>query len=268
MKLENQDLSVQASDNAQIHCFLSRPEVENRERKAAIIVIHEAYGLNEQIKGVAKRFAEQGFVALAPNLYTRNADVMNEKNIESAMKPMWTLPPEKRNDETAIQELMKTMTETDRKVMSIFYMGRETMEKEMAQDLLSCVNQLKTLEYVNGEKLGVTGFCLGGGLTYQISTLYPFAASVPFYGQNPKPIEAVEKIAGPVLAFYAGEDVRINKGVPPLTEAMINYKKSFEMKLYKGANHAFFNETRPVYDKDAAADSWNKAIEFFRKHLT
>ncbi len=244
--------------------YLSKPK--EASKRSAIIVVHEAYGLNGQIKGVARRYADEGFVALAPNLYTRNSDVMNEKNIEMAMKPLWSIPPEKRSDPQAIQNLMSSMPETERKVMSIFFLGREKMENEMAQELLSWVDYVKSLDSVKPESLGITGFCLGGGLTYKLSTMYPFAASVPFYGQSP-PSEQVPKISGPVLAFYAGEDERINQGVPALVEAMIKNKKSFQMKIYKGANHAFFNETRPVYDKAAAEDSWKSAIEFFRKYL-
>jgi carboxymethylenebutenolidase len=159
------------------------------------------------------------------------------------------------------------MSETDRKVINTFFMGRETMENQMAQDLVSCVNYLKSLDHVNPDRLAITGFCLGGGITYRLSTMYPFSASVPFYGQTPSPIESVANISGPVLAFYAGEDERINQGIPPLVEAMIKYKKSFQMKLYKGASHAFFNETRPVYDRNAAEDAWKSTIEFLQKNL-
>ena len=240
---------------------------ESGGKSPGVIVIHEAYGLNPQIRGVAKRYAEKGFVAIAPNLFSRNSDVMNEKNIESAMRVMWTLPPEKRSDPNVIPELMKTMSETDRKVMQIFFLGREQMEKQMALDLMNCTDYFKDLDSVNGERLGVTGFCLGGGLTYQVSTMYPFSASVPYYGVNPKPIEAVEKIAGPVLAFYAGEDERINQGIPAVAEAMVKYKKDFAMKVYKGAQHAFFNEMRPVYNKVVADDAWELTMQFLNKHL-
>jgi carboxymethylenebutenolidase len=249
---------------------LSRPEATGRageDKMPAIIVIHEAYGLNEQIKGVARRYAEEGFVAVAPNLFTRNGDIMTEKNIENAMRPLWSLPPEKRNDQSAVQGLMKTMSDTDKKVMSIFFLGREGMEKQMASDLLSCKDYLRSLSFVRGDRLGITGFCLGGGLTYQVSAMYPFSASVPFYGNNPSPLEAVANISGPVLAFYAGEDERVNAGVPALVEAMLKHKKSFEMKLYRGAQHSFFNETRSVYKKEAAEDAWKSALAFFNKHL-
>ena len=244
--------------------FVSSP----RNRKhPGIIVIHEAFGLNQQIRGVARRYAQQGYVTIAPNLFTRNGDIMNEKNIESAMRYMWTLPPEKRGDPATITELMNKMSETEMKVAKTFFLGREKMEKEMAQDLMDCRSYLQSLDFVEKEKLGIMGFCLGGGLTYQLSTMYPFSASVPFYGSNPKPLESVESISGSVLAFYAGEDERINAGVPSLVEAMVKYKKQFSLKIYKGAQHSFFNETRPSYNAQAANDAWESSLAFFNKNL-
>jgi carboxymethylenebutenolidase len=223
--------------------------------------------LNGQIRGVARRYAQEGYVTIAPNLFTRNGEVMNEKNIESTMRYMWTVPPDRRSDPNTIQELMNKMSETERKVANIFFLGREEMEKQMAQDLLDCKSYLESLDFVIHERTGIIGFCMGGGLTYQLSTMYPFNASVPFYGTNPKPLESVEKISGPILAFYAGEDERINAGVPSIVEAMIKYKKQFSLKIYKGAQHAFFNETRPSYNKEAASDAWETSLAFLNKNL-
>ena len=183
------------------------------------------------------------------------------------MMRMWQIPPEKRNDPVAVQTLMQSLSENERKIMDYFFTGREKAEKTMAQDLLSCVNYAKTLETVNGEKLGITGFCLGAGLTYQLATEYPFDAVVPFYGQNPKPIDAVAKIAGPVFGIYAGEDQRITRGVPTLVESMIRHKKTFQIKIYQRTQHAFFNENRPSYNKAAAEDAWTMTLAFFNKYL-
>lgn len=268
MEIVSEDTKFGCADGIQMVAYVARPGTSSTgDRRPGIMVVHEAFGLNEQIRGVTRRYAEQGFVAIAPNLFTRNGDIMNEENIESAMKPLWSLPPEKRNDPGAIQGLMKTMSETERKVMEIFFLGREAMEKQMAADLMSCKDHIQRQSYVRADRLGITGFCLGGGLTYQLSTMYPFSASVPFYGNNPKPLESVANISGPMLAFYAGEDDRVNAGVPSLVEAMLRHKKAFQMKVYKGAQHSFFNETRPVYNREAAADAWESTVAFFNKHL-
>ena len=268
MEVVSEDTKFRCADGTEVAAYVARPRASpSGDRLPAIIVVHEAFGLNEQIRGVTRRYAEEGFVAIAPNLFTRNGDVMNEMNIESGMRRLWSLPPEKRSDPGSIQELMKTMPETERKVMEIFYLGRDAMEEQMAVDLMSCKDHLQHQSYVRADRLGITGFCMGGGLTYQLSTLYPFSASVPFYGNNPKPLESVANISGPVLAFYAGEDERVNAGIPSLVEAMLKHKRAFQMKVYKGAQHSFFNETRPVYNREAAEDAWRSAVAFFNKHL-
>ena len=264
METKDQDIAFNCADGAMMSAFISRPK---EGEYPGIIVIHEAFGLNEQIRGVARRYAREGYATIAPNLFTRNGDIMNEKNIESTMRHMWTVPPDKRSDPGTIQELMSKLSETERKVANIFFLGREEMEKQMAKDLLNCRSYLQSLDFVVSEKLGIMGFCLGGGLTYQLSTMYPFSASVPFYGANPKPLVSVENISGPILAFYAGEDERINAGVASLVEAMVKYKKQFSLKLYKGAQHSFFNETRPSYNKEAASDAWETSLAFYNKNL-
>jgi carboxymethylenebutenolidase len=263
MEIKGQDTSFKCADGTMTSAFVAKPK---DGEWPGLIIIHEAFGLNDQIRGVARRYAQEGYVTIAPHLFTRNGDIMNERNIEATMRYMWAISPEKRGDPAAIQELMSKMSETERKVANMFFLGREAMEKQMVRDLLDCRRYLQSLDSVN-EKLSILGFCLGGGLTYQLSTIYPFNASVPFYGANPKPLTSVEKISGPILAFYAGEDERINAGVPSLVEAMVKYKKQFSMKIYKGAQHSFFNETRPSYNPEAAKDAWESSVTFLNKNL-
>ena len=264
MEITSVDTMFRCSDGTETIAYLSRPK--DLERHPAIIVIHEAWGLNEQIKGVARMFAAEGFVAVAPHLFTRFPD-LNETAIERVMRSMFTVPPEKRNDPQTIQNVMKDLQGPDKRVAEVFFLGREALERTMCNDLLACKDFLQSQSFVRGDRMGITGFCMGGGLTYQLSTMYPFNASVPFYGSNPKPIESVANISGPVLGIYAGEDARINADVPALVEAMMRHKKAFEMKVYKGAQHSFFNETRQVYDKAAAEDARARAVSFFKQHL-
>ena len=94
------------------------------------------------------------------------------------------------------------------------------------------------------------------------------AASVVFYGRNPKNIDDVQNIVGPVMGLYGGADERITGGVPDLEAAMKKYGKSFEYKIYPGAPHAFHSDANPErYRADAAKDAWGKTLEFFKKHL-
>ena len=264
MEFLNQTVIFKGFDGADMTTYVAAPKSEGRY--PAIIIVHEAWGLNEQIKGVANRYAEQGFVSIAPHLFSREKN-LTEQAIEKAMMRIWQIPPEKRNDPSAVQSLMESLPENEREIMNFFFTGRENAEKIMVQDLLCCLDYAKNLDTVDAEKLGITGFCLGGGLTYQLATEYPFNAAVPFYGANPKPLEAVAKINGPIFGVYAGEDQRITSGVPALVESMIRHKKTFQMKIYQGTQHAFFNETRPSYNKAAAQDAWTMTLAFFNKNL-
>lgn len=94
------------------------------------------------------------------------------------------------------------------------------------------------------------------------------AAGVVFYGRNPKDIDDVKNIPGPVLGIYGEKDERITSGVPALEEAMKKHGKAFEYKIYPGAQHAFNNDTNPQrYDAEAAKDAWSQTLSFFKKHL-
>jgi carboxymethylenebutenolidase len=265
LEVKSKSITFKCLDDVDMIAYLSTPT--QPEPLPAIIVLHEAWGLNEQIKSVATRFAEQGFVAIAPHLFTRHADLLTEENIQRAMRAMFSIPRERRNDQVTITNLMNNMPATERKVMDFFFSRREAFEKVMAEDIISCAHYIRNLEFVKRDRLGVTGFCLGGGLAYQTSTMFPFNATVAFYGVNPKPIEAVANMVGPVFGIYAGEDERVNSGVPALVENMIKYKKDLEIIVYKGCQHAFFNEQMPAYNKSAAEDSWQKAVDFFNRHL-
>ncbi len=265
MEIESQPITFKCSDGVDMVAHLSIPT--HSGSMPAIIVLHEAWGLNEQIKSVAARFAENEFVAIAPHLFTRHADLLTEENIQRAMKAMFLVPLEKRNDPDTISNLMNNIPETERKVMDFFFSKREAFEKVMVEDIISCAHHVQNFEFVKRDRLGVTGFCLGGGLAYQTSTMFPFNATVAFYGANPKPLETVANISGPVFGIYAGDDERVNSGVPVLVENMIKYKKDLQIIIYKGCQHAFFNEQRPSYNNQAAIDSWQKTIEFFNKHL-
>ncbi|MEM2662045.1 MAG: dienelactone hydrolase family protein, partial [Metallosphaera sp.] len=116
-------------------------------------------------------------------------------------------------------------------------------------------------------KFGAIGFCMGGGLAFQLSTQVPLDATVVYYGRNPRTLEDIAKIKGPVLAHYAGEDSAINQGVPDMVRAMIQYKKELDMKIYPGTYHAFATEGGQVYNEAAAKDAWDRTVRFFTRVL-
>ena len=113
----------------------------------------------------------------------------------------------------------------------------------------------------------MVGYCFGGGVTWLMATRMPeLRAAVPFYGPHP-PVEDVPNIQAAVLGIYAGNDQRINQGIPPIEEAMIANNKIYEKVIYEGADHAFHNDAGGRYKPEAAKDAWRRTLEWFGKYL-
>lgn len=258
-------IKFRGHDGYEMDAFVARPD--RGDKHPAVIVTHEIWGLDDQIKGVARRLASEGFAAIAPNLYSRQKDILTVQNIEKAMGSIFSVPAEKRGDQAEMAKVIETLDEGPRKAAQAVFAGRSTLEEEMIKDLIECRKYIEGQEYVNNGHVGATGFCMGGGLTFQLTTLSDLKASVIFYGSNPSPIDSVKDIKGHVLGLYAGEDGRINSGLPDLVSEFVKNRKEFEMKIYEGAMHAFFNETRQSYNREDAEDAWKRAVRFFRRYL-
>ncbi|AEB95066.1 MULTISPECIES: dienelactone hydrolase family protein [Metallosphaera] len=232
--------------------------------KAGIIVVSEIWGITEFIKNVTRRLASLGYTVLAPNLYSRNSELFNERTISGVMRRFFSLPPEKRGDQNAISKLVEGLSEDEKKIYQELVVNRASTEDRMIGDLEASYSYLKGLGL---QKFGGIGFCMGGGLIFQLSTMVPLDATVVYYGRNPRQIEDISKVRGPVLALYAGEDSAINQGIPDMVKAMIRYKKELEMKIYPGTYHAFATEGGQVYNEAAAKDAWERTVRFFTRVL-
>lgn len=230
--LESGEVKYPSTDGASISGYLTRPKKAGRG--PAIIVIHQQTGINDYIRDVARRLAKAGYVALAPDLLSRQGGTASLPTPAS-------------------------------RAAGIGKLDEETLTK----DLTGAVNYLKGQSFVRANRIGVVGFCWGGGNVLLIATRNrDLAASVVFYGDNPSNLDDVKNIAGPVLGLYGEEDKRITSAVPKLAEAMKKHGKSFEYKVYPGAKHAFHEDSRPErYHAEAAKDAWNRALEFFKKQL-
>ena len=256
-----------------VQAYLATPKASG-EPKPAIIVIHEIWGLVDHIKDVANRFAAQGYVALAPNLFSSDPELSSlfaPQNLGIAMGFMQTLPPERRADMGYVMgELSKQPQERReliQKVMRKMFAGG--MPKEaLTNEAVKAVEYLNSQNYVKQGRIGTVGFCFGGGISVNTACHARTAACVIFYGENPSPIELVEKIQCPVLGLYGGEDMRINSELDKLVSAAVRYKKDFAMKIYPGARHAFFNDTnKTTYSEASAKDAWERILRFFEKSL-
>ncbi len=173
-------------------------------------MIHEIFGITKFIMNVARRLAGLGYLAVAPNLYSRKADLFTEQNIAGVMRRFWSLPLERRADPKAINELMSTLSPTEKEIVRELVINREATEERMVRDIVGTYNYVKSTH--NVERMGIIGYCMGGGLSFEASTRIPFNASVIYYGRNPKNINDMAKIKGAILAIYASEDPLINLG--------------------------------------------------------
>ena len=197
-----------------------------------VVVIQEWWGLVDHIKDVCDRFAAEGFVALAPDLYHGKTT----KSPDEAGKLMMAM----RIDEAE-------------------------------RDLGAAVDYLSTLDSTTSKKAGVVGFCMGGALALYTATKNPkVGACVVFYGGHPKVKPDLPNLHAPVLGLYAEKDGFVTPALARDLERKIkDLGKQIDVNIYKDTDHAFFNDTRPeVYSAEAAADAWQRTIEFLRKHLS
>ena len=222
MKTETLNIeSAKGSTNA----YVALPSESSSN--AAIILIQEWWGINDHIRDIAGRYAGEGYICVAPDLYRGRL----AKDADEAAKMMHDL---------AIED------------------GIATIAAAIAE----------TKRDYNVQKIGITGFCMGGTFALRAACeINELAAAAPFYGDIPGE-EFLEKLSVPTL-FIAGErDAWINpEKVNTLKEAARKYDLPVEIVSYD-ADHAFFNDTRPaVYNADAAADAWRRVLDLFGKHL-
>jgi carboxymethylenebutenolidase len=208
--------------------LLSKPK-DAKKKLGGIIVVHENRGLNPYIEDVGRRAALAGFVSLAPD----------------ALSPLGGYPG---NDDE----------------------GRAMQSKrdkgQMEEDFIAAYEYLKNHKDCNG-KVGVVGFCYGGGIANMMATRVPdLAAAVPFYGSQPA-VADVPKIKAPLQLHYASLDTRITAGWPAYEAALKENDKKYQAYIYENVNHGFHNDTTPRYDKAAAELAWKRTIDFFTENL-
>jgi len=219
-----QELNLTTNGGKPVKAALAMPAVTPAP---AIMLIHEWWGLNDQIKSVAAEFAAQGYVALAVDLYDGTVA---------------TTPEAAR----ATMQAVKGAEATD--------------------TLASWIAWLKAHQAVSG-KIGTIGWCFGGGWSLNASIAAPVEATVVYYGRVNQPAAELSKLHGPVLGHFATRDQWIDKDmVSGFQSAMAEAGKSVTAHWYE-ADHAFANPTQARYDAEDARLAWARTLAFFKAHL-
>jgi carboxymethylenebutenolidase len=227
---------------ANIPVYLARPS--GAGPFPAVIVIHEIFGQHEYLRDVARRFAKEGFIAAAPELYFREGGVKHLTSFDDILKVVRSVP-----------------------------------DRQMLDDLGAVLSHVKGLGVSNG-KVGATGFCWGGGATWLFVADNPgLGAGVAWYGRmtnwgsgelHPRnPIDVADRMHAPVLGLYGGQDGGIPvTQVEEMKAALARAGKPHEFVVYPDAPHAFHADYRPSYREAAAKDGWQRAVAWFKRHLS
>ncbi len=216
------------ADGEQGMGYLAQPD--DGGKHPGVIVIQEWWGLDSHIKSIADRFAREGFVALAPDLYRGSF-----------------------------------ATEPDEARKLILNMNRE----QAVKDLSGAVKFLQSLAEVSPKKVGSIGFCMGGSMTLALAAASPdVAAAAPFYAGFQPPAADIARIQAELFCAFGADDA----GIPPeniskFEETLKSTGRNAVVKVYEGAPHSFFNDTRDSYRPEAAKDAWERSLALFHRVL-
>jgi len=230
------DPAVQANDvtftseGAMITAYQTRPADDGVY--PAVLVCHENRGLTPHIRDVARRFAREGYAALAIDLLAREGG-------SAALDP------------NQIPGLL----------------GDAGPERHVA-DFIAGYNYLQSLDFIDGQRIGMTGYCFGGGITWDVATALPeLKAAVPYYGRSPA-LEDVPNIRAAVLGVYAEQDGRINAGIEALEQALAEANVTHQINIYPGVDHAFHNDTGSRYVQEQATQAWLDTLAWFERYMS
>ncbi len=211
----------------QLEGYLARPEGEGPF--PGVVIIHEIYGLNDNIRDIARRFAREGYVALAVDLFAG------------------------RNRAVCMFRFMGQMMLTP-------------LNNSSQRELQAALSYLAEQPGVDANRLGAIGFCMGGGFAIAWAcTDQRLKAIAPFYGSNPRPLSAVSRLC-PVVGSYPDRDFTTAQG-QKLDSALDQYHIPHDIKIYANSKHSFFNDQGRNYNPEAARDAWERVLAFFREHI-
>jgi len=233
-RIESDMIWYPSNDGAYIKAYLAWPaNVALNASAPAVVVSHANRGLLPHFMDVARRFAVQGYVALAADQVSRTGTPTDELEDDGQRAAYASLNPE-----------------------------------QTARDMVAALEYLKAHGAVNPAKLAATGYCAGGTVTWRVATLAPdLKAAAPFYGTNP-PAAAVPNIRAAMLGVYAGLDDRVNAGIPEIEAEMSAAGTTYEIKIYPESMHGFHDDGgNPAYNPVTAPEAWTDTLNWFAQNL-
>jgi carboxymethylenebutenolidase len=211
-----------------MEAYLARPDGEGPY--PAIIAIHELFGLNDNMREIAQRFAEEGYLAVAVDLFSNTNKALCLARI-------------------------------------LYGLVLHPLDNHIVNELQGIIEAVQARDEVDDRRVGVIGFCMGGSFALQLACVDGnVRASSVFYATNPRPLEAVAR-ACPIVGSYPEQDYTAAHG-RKLDAALQEAGVAHEVKIYPGTHHSFFNDRGRTYQGAAALDAWTRTLAFFAKHLT
>ena len=234
MEIRTSQVQVKTPDGV-MPAYLAEPTAPGRH--PAVIVVMEAFGLNHNIEEISRRIAGEGYVALAPDVYYR-----------------W---PDNKARYDELPKAIGLMQKLD--------------DKKIVADVGAALDFLAARPNVNAAKTGITGFCMGGRISFLVAEELPdrIAASAPFYGGGIAGLLGkADRIKAPLQLFFGDRDAFSPQDQVKAIDAKLReLKKSYKLENYAGADHGFFCNERASYNEKAASDAWTKLRAFFKQHL-
>ena len=228
-------VTVKVSDGTEMRVYVSRPS--NPGKHPGIVVYQEAYGVNPHIRSVADRFAREGYVAIAPELFHRTGTgIEGDYNDFTGMQKHFTV-------------IKEDLVEADVRASYDWLIGDPSVDV----DRTACI-----------------GFCMGGRIAFQTNTILPVKAAISFYGGGIAETLAgrIPQLHGAALMFWGGRDKRIlPEHIRTIVDGLRAASKLYTNIEFSEAEHGFFNDARTTYHKESAEQAWPLLLHFLRTHV-
>jgi carboxymethylenebutenolidase len=234
-------VTLKVSDGSTMRAFAAQPK--SRDKSPGMLVFQEAFGVDKHIRDVTERFAREGYLAIAAELFHRTASPGFEGNsadFQSVMPHVQAL-----NDQN------------------------------LEADIRAAHDGLLRQSAIDAQRIACVGFCMGGRVSFLANLVLPLQAAISFYGggiakseRGPGLLGRAEEVKAPIFLFWGGKDKHIGpEQRQAVSQALREAKKTFASMEFADADHAFFNDTRPNYNKEAAEQAWVLSLAFLKRNL-